>query len=118
MFYKPLISLVAALAATSTTVASAIPERRDSLAPIPASQCNTGTLSCCDTLTTLNDPLASSPSRLRDIALDPSSGVGLSCTAISGLPGAQLCEKFLVCCENDSQGGLIYAGCSPIIINL
>ncbi|KAI0290009.1 hypothetical protein B0F90DRAFT_1825571 [Multifurca ochricompacta] len=83
MFYKPLISLVAALAATSTAVASAIPERRDDPVPIPASQCDTGTLSCCDQLTNSNDPAAIAVGALLGIILGHSIGVGLTCTPIS-----------------------------------
>ncbi|KAI0255281.1 hypothetical protein BJV78DRAFT_1178863 [Lactifluus subvellereus] len=123
MLYKPLVSLVAVLAAASSVAASVTPVARGNdypppnLAPVPASQCNTQSLQCCNTFTSTSNPLTGLLSGLLGLGalLDASLGVGLSCLSIIG--GTQ-CNNSPVCCTNVSQNGLINLGCSPVNINL
>lgn len=93
MFYKPLVSLLVALAAASTVVASATPVARcgcdEDYPPPPAptvSECNTGSISCCNTMTSTDNPVAGQVSGLLGLGalLDATLGVGLSCLPIVG----------------------------------
>ncbi|KAH9482523.1 Fruiting body protein SC3 [Psilocybe cubensis] len=117
------------------TLAAATPTRRNE----PASQCNTGGLQCCDSLTTANSSAASKIISLLGIVVqDVTATVGLTCSPISviGLggdswytPSYMLCsdlnsELFFsstaqpVCCQDNSFHGLIALGCTPVDLNL
>jgi len=82
--------------------------------------CNTGSISCCNTVqssTTQNLGILSS---LLGIQLPDIGGLlGLGCNPISVLgAGGNSCSAQPVCCSNNTFGGLINLGCSPININL
>lgn len=93
MLYKPLVSLVAVLAAASSVAASVTPVARQAsdypppnLTPVSESECNTGSMQCCSTFTSTSNPLTGPLSGLLglDALLDPALGVGLSCISIIG----------------------------------
>ncbi|TEB23111.1 fungal hydrophobin [Coprinellus micaceus] len=100
--------------ATFVTFAAATPLSGDSTpAPIPASQCNTGPIQCCNTVQRADSPAVAPAPR------DITALVGATCSPISviGLPGNS-CNAQPVCCSNNTFNGLIAIGCVPIIINL
>ncbi|ESK90034.1 hydrophobin [Moniliophthora roreri MCA 2997] len=111
MQYK-LISL-AALA----TLAAATPTRRTDK---PASECTTGPVQCCDTVTNAGDPSAAKIIGLLGIVVqDLNVPVGLTCSPITVIgAGGSGCSAHPVCCENNSHGTLISIGCVPVDLNL
>ncbi|EAU87424.1 CoH1 [Coprinopsis cinerea okayama7 len=101
------------------TLAVAAPAPTDPT-PIPPSQCNTGPIQCCNTVTQASNPVAGLLLGLLGIVLqDLNVLVGLTCSPISiiGLPGNS-CNAQPVCCQNNNFNGLIAIGCTPININL
>ncbi|EJD01687.1 fungal hydrophobin [Fomitiporia mediterranea MF3/22] len=86
----------------------------------PASQCNTGPIQCCNTVTTAGDSAAAGILGLLGIVVqDLDILVGLTCTPITiiGTGGAS-CNAHPVCCEDNSHGDLISIGCVPVDISL
>ncbi|KAF8165582.1 hydrophobin, partial [Crassisporium funariophilum] len=86
----------------------------------PASQCNTGDLQCCDTVTTADSAAASKIIALLGIVVqDVTAAVGLTCSPISviGVAGNS-CSAQPVCCTDNSFHGLISLGCTPVDLNL
>ncbi|KIJ65917.1 hypothetical protein HYDPIDRAFT_87334 [Hydnomerulius pinastri MD-312] len=116
MFSRPSTFLlpIAALAAVATAAPSALEARTGS------SQCNTGSISCCNNTYTSTDTGLTTLLGLLGIVLGPVSGlVGLGCTPITAVgtgSGAQ-CSQQPVCCTGNTFGGLITVGCSPINLN-
>ncbi|KAF8836401.1 fungal hydrophobin [Paxillus ammoniavirescens] len=114
MFIRPssVVLPMVALAAVVAAAPSAL-EARD--------QCNTGSISCCNSTFTNNDTTLAALSGLLGIALPSISGlIGLSCSPITGLgtgTGA-VCTQQPVCCSNNNYNGLVNLGCSPINLNL
>ncbi|EEB97363.1 hypothetical protein MPER_03332 [Moniliophthora perniciosa FA553] len=111
MQYK-LISL-AALA----TLAAATPTRRTDK---PASECSTGPVQCCNTITNAGDPTAAGVLALIGVVVqDLNVPVGLTCTPVTVIgAGGSGCSASPVCCEDNSNGGLISIGCVPVDLNL
>jgi len=118
MLSKPLVSFIAAFAAATGVSAAAAPMARGGGYPTPisASQCNVGSISCCNTVTSSSDPFAGLLSGLLGIPLDLGALVGLSCLDLP-LTATQ-CVGSPVCCTNFSQSGLINVGCTPVILGL
>ncbi|KAJ2913203.1 hypothetical protein MD484_g7219, partial [Candolleomyces efflorescens] len=88
--------------------------------PIPASQCNTGPIQCCNSVQSAGAPAVTALFALLGIAAqDVNVPVGVTCSPISiiGLPGNS-CSAQTVCCENNSFNGVVAIGCTPININL
>lgn len=96
----------------------ASPARRHQPSGSPGGSCSTGPVQCCNTLTTSNDPLAQLIAGLLGIVLGGNVGVGLTCSPLSviGVGGSNACSAHTVCCENNSNGGLISIGCIPIFL--
>ncbi|KAH9170809.1 hypothetical protein EDB89DRAFT_1976012 [Lactarius sanguifluus] len=117
LFYKPLVSLVTAMALASTVTASATPVRRN---PTPEEQCtaNAQHLYCCTggagSLNTFGE-LGTAIHALLGINLD--AFVALQCT-LSGL--AFCAQGTAVCCTNNNQTqyGLINIQTGCIIVAL
>ncbi|PPQ78315.1 hypothetical protein CVT25_011686 [Psilocybe cyanescens] len=128
--------LSALTALALTTLAVATPARRNTPNE-PASQCNTGDLQCCDTVTTANSAAASKIISLLGIVVqDVTAVVGLTCSPISviGVSGNSWYAPLFfvtfnvltddgstaqpVCCENNSFNGVIAIGCTPVNVNL
>ena len=81
MLSKALVSFIAAFAVAAGVSAAATPMARDYSSPpaINQSQCNVGSVSCCGTTTTANNPDVTSLSGLLGIPLDLTALVGISC---------------------------------------
>ncbi|KAH0830205.1 hydrophobin 2 [Lanmaoa asiatica] len=106
---------VAALAAVVAAAPSQLEARTGS------SQCNTGSMQCCTTTTTANDPVAAALLGLLGIVVgDLTTTVGLTCTPLTiiGVGGGSTCTQQPVCCTNVYQNGLIDVGCSPLNLGL
>ncbi|EIN06924.1 fungal hydrophobin, partial [Punctularia strigosozonata HHB-11173 SS5] len=86
--------------------------------PTTVSQCNTGSLQCCNSVESASSASASLLLGLLGIVLDAVDVlIGVTCSPISviGLGGSS-CSANPVCCENNSFGGLISIGCVPITL--
>ncbi|KAH7907316.1 hydrophobin 2 [Hygrophoropsis aurantiaca] len=84
------------------------------------SQCNTGSVQCCDSVQNASSPDVTGLAGLLGIVLSPITGqVGLGCTPITviGTGTGANCAQQPVCCENNNYNGLINLGCSPLNIN-
>ncbi|KAL6299159.1 hydrophobin, partial [Sparassis latifolia] len=85
----------------------------------PASQCNTGSIQCCDSLQDSSSPQAQNILSSLGLPLaDAANLVGIGCTAGLVGVGGDTCVSAPVCCEDNSFQGLINLGCVPIIISL
>ncbi|KAI9571828.1 hydrophobin [Boletus coccyginus] len=86
------------------------------------SQCNTGSISCCDTTYSSSSTFVYELFGLLGLPPPSSSGgsqVGVSCspTTIGGTGTGSSCTQQPVCCAGNSFNGVINVGCSPITIN-
>ncbi|TFK65760.1 fungal hydrophobin [Pluteus cervinus] len=88
--------------------------------PIPASQCNTGSIQCCDSVESANSASAVALFGLLGIVVsDVEALVGITCTPITVIgAGGNSCSAQPVCCENDTFKGVVAIGCTPINLNL
>ncbi|KAI0646326.1 fungal hydrophobin-domain-containing protein [Trametes meyenii] len=83
------------------------------------SLCSTGSLKCCQSVGKAQDPVFGTILGLLQVVVDGVDGLlGLQCSPIKivGLGSDSACEANVVCCENNSVGGLISIGCIPIIL--
>ncbi|KAK7041860.1 sc3 hydrophobin [Paramarasmius palmivorus] len=90
------------------------------LPAIPASQCNTGPVQCCNTVQSADsNPVSVILALLGVVLQDLNVQVGLTCTPITVIgAGGNSCTASPVCCENNTFNGLIAIGCVPVNINL
>ncbi|KIJ64308.1 hypothetical protein HYDPIDRAFT_90626 [Hydnomerulius pinastri MD-312] len=110
-FLLPIVALAA--------VAAAAPN--DLEARGGSSQCNTGSISCCNNTYTSTDTGLTSLLGLLGIVLPAVTGlVGLGCTPITvvGTGTGATCTQQPVCCTGNTFNGLINVGCSPINLGL
>ncbi|KAI0812336.1 fungal hydrophobin-domain-containing protein [Irpex lacteus] len=100
--------------ATTKTVTVTAP---GSTQTIPAGNCNTGAIQCCQSVQSANSAAASTLLGLLGIVLtDLTVPVGLTCSPISviGVGSGSACDAHPVCCENNSFGSAISIGCIPV----
>ncbi|EIN08598.1 fungal hydrophobin [Punctularia strigosozonata HHB-11173 SS5] len=83
---------------------------------LPASQCNTGSISCCNSTQKANSADASQLlGQLGVVVSDVTALVGLGCSPLSLVgAGGNSCNAAPVCCEDNHFNGLITAGCVPV----
>ncbi|KDR72953.1 hypothetical protein GALMADRAFT_252313 [Galerina marginata CBS 339.88] len=107
--------LAVATATTTVTVAGS-----PTATAIPANQCNTASIQCCNALQGSGSSVVSLLLNLLGIVIDGAEAlVGITCTPISVLGlGQGDCSDKPVCCQNNDFNGLIAIGCVPININL
>ncbi|KAI0371969.1 fungal hydrophobin [Pilatotrama ljubarskyi] len=90
--------------------------------PAPTSTgdlCSTGSLQCCQSIGQANDPVIGLIVGLLNVVVDGVDALlGLQCSPLKivGLGSDSNCAANVVCCENNSIGGLISIGCIPIIL--
>ncbi|KAH7907315.1 fungal hydrophobin-domain-containing protein [Hygrophoropsis aurantiaca] len=85
------------------------------------SQCNTGSLSCCNSVQAADSSAVTTLLGLLGVVLgDLTGSVGLNCSPITavGTGSGATCTQEPVCCTNDYYNGLINVGCSPVNLNL
>ncbi|OCB91513.1 hypothetical protein A7U60_g1248 [Sanghuangporus baumii] len=86
-------------------------------APVPAdSQCNTGSLQCCNSVQEADSQAISGLLSLLGVVVqDVSALVGVTCSPIDVIGvGSSGCDASPVCCTDNSFSGLIALGCVPI----
>ncbi|KAJ3794693.1 hydrophobin 2 [Lentinula aff. detonsa] len=96
------------------TLAAATPAPRGE----PASSCSTGPIQCCNTVQPASSAGAAALLGLLGIVLqDVNVLVGITCSPISviGISGNS-CSAQAVCCQDNSNGGLISLGCVPVTL--
>ncbi|KAI0333057.1 hydrophobin 2 [Cubamyces sp. BRFM 1775] len=79
--------------------------------------CSTGSLQCCQQTTTAGSAAASAILSLLGIVVqDVNALVGLTCSPINvvGVGSGNACSANAVCCDDNSNGGLISIGCVPV----
>ncbi|KDQ55051.1 hypothetical protein JAAARDRAFT_692493 [Jaapia argillacea MUCL 33604] len=87
--------------------------------PIPASQCTTGPIQCCDTVESASSPAAAGIlASIGVVVQDVTALVGLTCSPITviGVGSGSSCSASPVCCTDNSHGGLISIGCVPVTL--
>ncbi|KAI6142655.1 hydrophobin-3 precursor [Pisolithus tinctorius] len=84
-----------------------------------SSQCDTGSLSCCNQVQTVQNLFNTSGLTAVAASVPVSALVGVSCTPITVLgtgSGAQ-CSTQPVCCTDNNMFGLANMGCMPVNVN-
>ncbi|KAF8155516.1 hydrophobin-251 [Crassisporium funariophilum] len=86
----------------------------------PSSQCNVGTLSCCNSVQDASSSAVTSLLGLLGVILDGLTGqVGVNCSPITVIgAGGNSCSAQPACCTGNTFNGVVTAGCSPINLNL
>ncbi|KAH7886732.1 fungal hydrophobin-domain-containing protein [Phlebopus sp. FC_14] len=85
-----------------------------------SSQCDTGSLSCCNSVQSADSSTVTSLLSALGIVLGDITGeVGIGCTPITvvGTGSGATCTQQPVCCTNNYYNGLVNVGCSPITLN-
>ncbi|OSC99926.1 fungal hydrophobin [Trametes coccinea BRFM310] len=83
----------------------------------PSGNCNTGPIQCCNQVGKANEGIFGALLGLLEMVVDPEVLVGVQCSPLSAVGvGGSSCSATPVCCENNSEGGLISIGCIPIIL--
>jgi len=77
MLYKSLVSYIAAFTMASSVAVSANPVARGG-----SGECNTGSVQCCDQVTSGGNPTVLSLSKLLGIVISPTAVVGLNCISV------------------------------------
>ncbi|GBE83670.1 fungal hydrophobin-domain-containing protein [Sparassis latifolia] len=90
-------------------------------APAPTvttvSQCNTGSIQCCQSVESANSAAGSALLGLLSIVLDDVNlllGSDCSPLTVVGVGSGSSCDANPVCCTDNSYGNLISIGCVPI----
>ncbi|OBZ72882.1 hypothetical protein A0H81_07026 [Grifola frondosa] len=102
----------------SPTAGSSSPHHSGSSDDGSTSQCNTGSIQCCNKFGDASSDDMRSFLLGIDAPLKGLSGlVGAQCSPIdpAGLANGE-CKQAPVCCKNDAQGGLVSIGCVPITL--
>ncbi|KAF9220574.1 fungal hydrophobin [Gyrodon lividus] len=85
------------------------------------SQCNTGSLQCCDSLQDADSGVVTALAGLLGIVLGDLTGqVGVTCTPITviGTGSGATCTQQPVCCTGNNYNGVLVLGCSPVNVAL
>ncbi|KAI0794695.1 fungal hydrophobin [Fomes fomentarius] len=85
--------------------------------PTSASSCSTGPVQCCNSVESADKPSASSLLGLLGIAVKGADViVGIACSPITaiGVASGESCSSNVVCCQDNSYGGLVSIGCVPV----
>ncbi|KAF9236787.1 hydrophobin 2 [Melanogaster broomeanus] len=85
------------------------------------SECNTGTLQCCNSVQQSNSPTVAALLTSLGIPVGSVIGdVGVTCTPITivGTGSGATCTQQPVCCKDNRYNGVVNIGCSPVNLNL
>ncbi|KAF5361841.1 hypothetical protein D9756_002077 [Leucocoprinus leucothites] len=87
---------------------------------MPASQCNTGPIQCCDSAQAATSPAVTTLAAALGVVVQGVTGlVGLTCSPIDIIGvGGNSCTAQPVCCTGNNFQGLIVLGCTPVNLNL
>jgi len=89
--------------------------------PTPqTSQCNVGSLQCCESVQASSSSLVSLLLGLLGVVVGDITGqVGLTCSPITVIgAGGTSCTAQPVCCTGNTFSGIVTLGCTPINLNL
>ncbi|KAF9461137.1 fungal hydrophobin-domain-containing protein [Collybia nuda] len=113
-------SVIAMLALPLLAAATVLP--RTTTPTTPASQCNTGDLSCCNSTQESNALTGPVAALLALLGIDLGSITGIVGSTCSPLTiaggGGSSCTAQPVRCSNNSFHGLVAVGCTPVNVNL
>ncbi|TFK67672.1 hydrophobin [Pluteus cervinus] len=85
---------------------------------MPASQCSTGSIRCCQTVVPASDSTASWLLNLMGVVpSDPTTLVGISCSWIDFV-GVETCSAQPVCCQDNLNSLIVAMGCTPVDLGL
>ncbi|KAL0948208.1 hypothetical protein HGRIS_010815 [Hohenbuehelia grisea] len=114
------LATFALLAAATGTPASTTTVTVTSTQTVPASQCNTGKLQCCNSLERADSTVVGLLLGLLGVVIQGVEAlVGITCSPIDILGiGQNSCHAQPVCCQNNNFHGIIAIGCVPINISL
>ncbi|KAF5389703.1 hypothetical protein D9757_005968 [Collybiopsis confluens] len=102
-----IIALATLVVATPSP--STISSRQTSFA-----SCSTGSLLCCNVVRSASDPSTSALLGLLGIVIPDSSVIiGITCAPISLIEFNPCAGGQIVCCEDNSHGGLVAISCVP-----
>ncbi|KAI6144925.1 hydrophobin 2 [Pisolithus tinctorius] len=85
------------------------------------SQCNGGTINCCNSVQDASSSSVTSLLGLLGLSAGSITGqVGLNCSPLTviGVGSGASCTSQTVCCTGNSFNGLINVGCTPINVAL
>ncbi|TFK32936.1 fungal hydrophobin [Crucibulum laeve] len=90
------------------------------VATLPASQCTTGPVQCCNSVEKASSASVSKLLGLLGIVVDDVNAlVGVTCSPITVIgAGGNSCSAQSVCCSNNSFNGVVALGCTPVNLNL
>nr|CAC86006.1 hydrophobin 3 [Dictyonema glabratum] len=114
------ITAFTVLALTTGSFVAALPSPALATTPIPASQCNTGPVQCCQSISSSsNSGTASLLGPLGLVLSGLNIPIGVTCTPISLLGiGGNSCSANPVCCQNNNFNGVVAVGCTPVNLSL
>ncbi|KDQ62761.1 hypothetical protein JAAARDRAFT_122109 [Jaapia argillacea MUCL 33604] len=98
-------------------LAAAYPTQSSPRTSEPASQCTTGPIQCCQSVSTAGaEPAAALLGLLDVVVQDLNVLVGVTCSPITvvGVGDGSSCIAHPVCCTDNSYGGLVSIGCVPV----
>ncbi|KAF9528293.1 hydrophobin 1 [Crepidotus variabilis] len=112
-----LVSLTIASFAAATPL---VARGGDGGSPPPTSQCNTGSVQCCNSVQSANSGAAAGLLALLGVVVqDVTAQVGITCSPISAVGiGGNSCSSQPVCCQNNNFNGVVAIGCTPVNVNL
>ncbi|KAF4580673.1 hypothetical protein EYR40_003072 [Pleurotus pulmonarius] len=87
---------------------------------IPASQCSTGPVQCCNSLEEADSlPVATLLGLLGVVIQGVDVLVGITCSPLSVIGiGSNSCNAQAVCCQHNDVNGVVAIGCTPVNLNL
>ncbi|KDQ60466.1 hypothetical protein JAAARDRAFT_191843 [Jaapia argillacea MUCL 33604] len=112
------VSTLVAIVGTAI-LAAAMPTPDAELVARQTSQCNVGTINCCNSVQSVDSTGVTQLAGLLGIDLGGITGlVGLTCSSISALSllNGGACNASPVCCSGNTFSGLISLGCIPITL--
>ncbi|KAF8063152.1 hydrophobin 2 [Lyophyllum atratum] len=113
-----LASAFLAAATHTTTTVTTTPKPTSTT---PASQCNTGSMQCCNSVQSSDSAGVAAIAALLGVVIQGVAvPVGLTCSPINaaGIGSGGACTAQPVCCSNNNFNGVIVIGCTPINIGL
>ncbi|KAM6500305.1 Hydrophobin, partial [Amanita muscaria] len=84
------------------------------------SDCNTGSINCCESVQSTTDPAVQTLAGLFNIALPNAAAlVGVHCNPISALAlSSNSCSEQPACCTGNQMAGVLTFGCNPLNADL
>ncbi|PIL34935.1 hypothetical protein GSI_02722 [Ganoderma sinense ZZ0214-1] len=119
MLARSIVALSAVLSLPILATAASLGGVADGLGDSGSSggTCNTGTLNCCQTMSSSSDPSTNLLLSLIGVVVHGVDvAVGLNCDPITviGAGLSSTCQAHPVCCPDNATGNLVSVGCVPV----